>query len=120
VAVAITETYLHHADPHQPDVDVEEGLHHVGRLIEKITQCNEVEFTLAFDGENEIDRNNLTLLQEELERMVLTLSDPARLNEISLTCDPDVFLEVLMGNICSSILGFQAWVQKTKMPGPTS
>jgi exonuclease III len=114
VAVAATETYLHHADPHQPDVDVEEGLQHVGRLIEKIMQCNEVEFKLAFDGENETDRNILKLLQEELESMVLTLPDPGRLNEISLTCDPDIFLEVLMGNIRNSILSFQAWVQKTK------
>jgi hypothetical protein len=114
VAVAVTETYLHHADPHQPDVDVGEGLLHVGRLITKIMQCNEVEFKLAFDGENEADRNNLKLLQEELDHMVLTLPEPARLNEISLICDPDIFLEVLMGNIRNSVLSFQAWVQKIK------
>jgi hypothetical protein len=42
VAAAAAETYLHHADPDQADVDIPEGLAHVGRLIEKILQCNEL------------------------------------------------------------------------------
>jgi hypothetical protein len=114
VAVAVTETYLHHADQHQPDVDLQEGLHHISRLISKIKQCNEVEFNIAFNGDNQVDCDNLLVYQDELDILVSTLPDPARLNEIILTCNHDTFLEVLMGNIRNSILSFQAWVQKIK------
>jgi hypothetical protein len=106
VAVAVTETYLHHADQHQPDVDLEEGLQHISRLISKIKQCNEVEFNIAFNGDNQVDCDNLSVYQDELDTMVLTLPDPARLNEIILTCNHDTFLVVLMGNIRNSILSF--------------
>jgi hypothetical protein len=53
VATTAAETYLQHAVPEQADVNTEEGQLHVGRLINCITQCNELEFKLAFEGDSE-------------------------------------------------------------------
>jgi hypothetical protein len=114
VATAVVETYLQHADIHQEDVDVDQGVLHVGRLIEKITQCNNIEFKIYFDNTGTNYATEYDIVTIELYYLVDTLPDPERLNEISVTCDPDTFLEVLMGNIRNALLGFQAWLQKTK------
>jgi hypothetical protein len=39
---AAAETYLQHAVRDQADVDIEAGLDHVGRLISKLLQCNDI------------------------------------------------------------------------------
>jgi hypothetical protein len=52
---------------------------------------------------------------QELYRLLESLPEPHHFNEIELMCAPDVFLEVLMGNIRNSLLSFQAWIQKVKM-----
>jgi hypothetical protein len=114
VATAVVETYLQHADVHQEDVDIDQGLLHVGRLIEKITQCNNIEFNIYFDNTGTDYATEYDRASNELHYLVDTLPDPERLNEISVTCDPDIFLEVLMGNIRNALLSFQAWLQKTK------
>jgi hypothetical protein len=114
VATTAAETYLQHAVPEQEDVDTEEGLLHVGRLINCITQCNELEFKLAYEGDSELDRDRLRTCENELALLVNTLPDPQCLNEISLTCNPDVFLETLMGNIRNTLNSFQAWQKKVK------
>jgi hypothetical protein len=115
LATAVAETYLEHAVREQQDVDVQEGLLHIGRLIEKISQCNELEFKANFES----DPNNYSIelddRMQELYRLLESLPEPHHFNEIELMCAPDVFLEVLMGNIRNSLLSFQAWIQKVKM-----
>ena len=107
-------TYLHHAVPDQEDVDVEEGLRHVSRLISCIAKCNELEFNYAINSTPIDNRNELAENEDELRYLVNTLPDPERLNEILLTCEADVFLDVLMGNIRNTLIGFQAWLNKLK------
>jgi hypothetical protein len=114
VETATAETYLQHADRNQPDLDLEEGLLHVGRLINKIKTCNDIEFEIAFRSGNPDLVRNLDHEREELCALVDTLPDPERLNEITLTCDPDIFLEILMGNIRNSLISFQAWMIKVR------
>jgi exonuclease III len=114
VAAAAAETYLHHADPDQADVDIPEGLAHVGRLIEKNLQCNEKEFSLAISGSDNNDTATLQQCESELLGIVDSLPVPERFNEIILNCAPDVFLDVLMGNIRNSLISFQAWITKIK------
>jgi hypothetical protein len=114
VAAAAVETYLQHAVQDQPDVDVDEGLEHIGRLIAKILQCNEIEFNLAMHGIPSTNDANLQACHEELYALVNTLPDPTRLNEIELSCAPDIFLDVLMGNIRNSLISFQAWINKVR------
>jgi hypothetical protein len=114
VAVAAAETHLQHAVRDQEDVDVKEGLLHVGRVINKINQCNELEFKIAFDDNANDCPRDLIMCNDELTGLVNTLPDPERFNDIVLSCNPDVFLEVLMGNIRNTIISFQAWHQKVK------
>jgi hypothetical protein len=94
VATSVAETFLHHAVPDQEDVDIEEGLRHVSRLISCIAKCNELEFNYAMNSipiENHVELGDN---EDELQYLVNTLPDPGRLNEIRLTCEPDVFLDV--------------------------
>jgi exonuclease III len=114
VATASAETYLQHAVRDQADVDVEAGLDHVGRLITKLLQCNDIEFNMALNGESVIERRALQDCEEELYLLVNTLPDPERLSDIVLSCTPDIFLDVLMGNIRNSLISFQAWCSKIK------
>jgi hypothetical protein len=48
------------------------------------------------------------------------MPDPDLLNDITLTCTPDSFLEVLMGNIRNTLISFQAWIKKIKSAKVTS
>jgi hypothetical protein len=43
-----------------------------------------------------IKKNQLITYSNELEYLVDTLPEAGRLNEISLTCNPDVFLEIYL------------------------
>jgi hypothetical protein len=115
LATAVAETYLVHAVRDQQDVDVQEGLLHIGRLIEKISQCNELEFNANFESDPHIYLVELDNKMQELYRLVESLPEPHHFREIELMCTPDIFLEVLMGNIRNSLLSFQAWIQKVKM-----
>jgi exonuclease III len=114
VETAAAETYLQHADRDQADLDLDEGLQHIGRLINAIKRCNDLEFEIAFGGDNPDLIRSLEAAREELYQDVDSLPDTGRLNEISLTCTPDVFLEILMGNIRNSLISFQAWIIKVR------
>jgi hypothetical protein len=81
VATAVVESYLQHAVEEQEDVDVREGLLHVGRLIEKIVQCNEIEFNMHFESDPGNYEHELAQKSTELDGLVNTLPDPQRLNE---------------------------------------
>jgi exonuclease III len=114
VSTSVIETYLHHAQEEQEDVDIQEGLLHVGRLINLISRCNELDFLIAFEGNSQEKTTDLQRCSDELTMLVNTLPDPDRLNDIILNCSPDIFLEVLMGNIRNSLIGFQTWHKKVK------
>jgi exonuclease III len=95
VSAAAVETYLQHAARDQPDVDIEEGLLDIGRLINKIKQANELEFEIAFRCPNDELSLQFRVCEEELNNLVNYLPDPSRLDDIILTCQPDTFLEIL-------------------------
>jgi hypothetical protein len=63
VATAVVETYLQHAVVDQQDVDIEEGLLHVGRLIAMIKKCNNIDFSLAFEGICEDKKKSIDYVQ---------------------------------------------------------
>jgi hypothetical protein len=61
--------------------------------------------------------NNIAALHQcesELSGLVDSLPVPEHFNEIILSCAPDVFLDVLMGNIRNSLISFQAWITKIR------
>jgi hypothetical protein len=114
VAVAAVETYLQHAVRDQPGLDREAGLLHVGHIVDLIRQANDIEFDMAFNNYTANNELRLADLNTEIEMEINDLPDPDLLNDISLTCNPDIFLEVLMSNIRNTLISFQAWVNKTK------
>jgi hypothetical protein len=69
---------------------------------------------MNFEPDPDRYMHEMDLCTSELDLLVNTLPDPERLNEIELTCTPDIFLEILMGNIRNSLISFQFWQQKVK------
>jgi hypothetical protein len=108
------ETYLHHAVRDQPGLDREASLQHVSRLVDLIRQANEIEFNMCFNGTNNLQEITLSGLNTEIELEVDLLPEPALLDDITITCNPDTFLEVLMGNVRNTLISFQAWISKIK------
>jgi exonuclease III len=112
VYTTVTETYLHHAVPDQPGLDIAEGLHHVARAVELIRQANDLDFDIAFNGSSNLKDMQLGGINAEIDLTVQEFPDPELLDDITLSCDPDIFLETLMGNICNTLISFQAWIVK--------
>jgi hypothetical protein len=108
----VTETYLHHAIPDQEGLDRDAGLQHVARVINLIRQANDLEFDLAFTGMCERKYLMLCGINTDIEMLISDYPDPELLDDISLTCTPDIFLETLMGNIRNTLISFQAWINK--------
>jgi exonuclease III len=113
IAVAAVETYLQHAVP-QPGLDIEEGLNVIANIINLIRRANDTEFEIYFSGfSNQLD-NILSGLDAEILMELEDLPEPEVLNNIVLSCNPDTFLEVLMGNIRNALISFQVWLKKAK------
>jgi hypothetical protein len=114
VATAAVETYLQHAVRGQDGLDLEAGLQHVASVIRLITQANDLEFDIAFEGSTDLKVLTLAGIQAEINLSVEDYPDPDLLNDIELSCTDDVFLEVMMGNIRNVLISFQAWLNKAK------
>jgi hypothetical protein len=126
VAAAAADTYLAHATPGQPDPrdgpqhvfnrageDLIEGQKVVvGQLLSAINSYNNKKQQIETEGENNLFVLKLAALNTEIKDLRERLWDPATYGRLSLTCDDDVFLEVLMGNIKGSVVSFQSWVRK--------
>jgi hypothetical protein len=69
---------------------------------------------MCFNGTNNFQEMMLSGLNTEIELEVDLLPEPALLDDITITCNPDIFLEVLMSNVRNTLISFQAWISKTK------
>ncbi len=126
VAAAAADTYLAHATPGQPDPrgepqyvfhiageDLIEGQKAiVGQLLAAINNHNNKKQKIETEGTNNLLELELATLNMEIRDLREHLWDPETYGKLSLTCDDDVFLEVLMGNIKGSVVSFQSWVKK--------
>jgi hypothetical protein len=110
----VVETYLQHAVRGQEGLDLDAGLHHVAEVIRSIKQANEIEFDIAFSGSTELKLLNLDGINAGINQLVDDFPDPDLLDDIQISCEQDIFLEVLMGNIRNVLISFQAWLQKIK------
>jgi hypothetical protein len=54
---------------------------------------------MCFNGTNNFQEMMLSGLNTEIELEVDLLPEPALLDDITITCNPDIFLEVLMSNV---------------------
>jgi hypothetical protein len=114
VATAVVETYLQHAVRGQEGLDLAAGLQHTSATISLIKQANDLEFEIAFSGGDVMNNYSLANLNSEVNSLVDEYPEPDLLDDIQVTCAPDIFLEVLMGNIRNVLISFQVWIQKIK------
>jgi Reverse transcriptase (RNA-dependent DNA polymerase) len=115
VATAAVETFLQHADPELVDPEqTQVSLRLIGEIINKIMQANELEFEIAFEGE--IRGRDLILagINTEINMLIEDLPDPVTLDTLSLTCNADTFMEILMNNIRNALISFQTWIKKVR------
>jgi hypothetical protein len=76
-----------------------------------LRDINDLDFEIELSGPEGRDARRRELI-DELAAAVTNLPDPAELNNLILTCDNDIFLEVLMNNIKNDILNLQSWSRK--------
>jgi hypothetical protein len=114
VQCAVAESYLQHADPQQPNIDIEVGLREIGLLISEIRTANELELELKENSEDVLLQHNYEAAMSSIKERIENFPDPAEFNAMSLTCDADVFLEVLMSNVRNTIISFQTWIKNAK------
>jgi len=111
IQAAVIDCYLNHAVP-APGLDIERGLQEVGLFFGLLRDINDIELELELNGnDNLLELRKQGLITELTDRSG-TLPDPETLNNLALSCDDDVFFEVLVGNIKNSILSLQAWYKK--------
>jgi exonuclease III len=114
VATAAVETYLQHAQQGQEGLVLEEGLMHIGNIIDTIHRANDLEFDIFFLGMTPERELQLSGLNAEVNLLVDDLPVPEQLNSLVLGCNDDTFLEILMGNIRNAIISFQTWIKKVR------
>ncbi len=86
----------------------------VGTLINLLKEYNDIVERKVVDKSNQhlefllAGKNTEIIAQRDL------IWDIDRYSSLSLTCDPDYFLEALASNIKGSVISFQTWVRKTE------
>jgi len=112
ILAATMDTYIAHADPVQPHLDLDVGRYQVGRLNILIREINDLEYQLYLNGPDNLIDIQIAANIAEIRLLKSDFPPPEDLNLIALTCESDFFLEVLMGNIKDSIISFQSWQKK--------
>jgi hypothetical protein len=114
VTCTTVETYLQHADLARQDLDLDAALRDVGAVISTIREINDLEFEIMFTGTTEFLELQLAGKITDLNEKIENFPDSAYLDELILTCDYDIFLEVLMSNIRNALISFQTWIRKVE------
>jgi hypothetical protein len=125
VAAAAADTYLAHAVPGQRDPrEAPQHVFHeapqdpvtaqkviVGQLLSAIANYNNKRLVIEREGTNNLLELELSALDAEIRELKGRLWDSETYGRLELTCDDDVFLEVLMSNIKGNVISFQSWVK---------
>jgi hypothetical protein len=114
VQCAVAESYLQHAAPNQPVIDIEVGLREVGFLVEEIRAANDMELELLNSATDQNLQHNYEAVLASIRERLENFPDPDELNTIVLNCDGDIFLEVLMSNVRNTLISFQTWLKNVK------
>ena len=77
-----------------------------------LREINDLKYEICMHGNDPPLEMQLAGKKQELLEQKAHLPTPEQLDELSLTCGDDIFLEVLMGAIRSSLISFQSWVRK--------
>ena len=119
IAGAVFDTYAAHLNPNFQGVNSVELELKVGQLLSTIKEINDIDYVLAGGGEGTRDPTHilLTSRKDKIDSLVFLLSTLPTADELALyelSCNDDVFLEVLMGNIKNSLVSFQSFLRKIK------
>jgi hypothetical protein len=128
VAAAVSDTYLSHARAGQPLLGIVLPPQHVFRaddgdpllnqkvivatLMRTINEYNDLCMTFETQGPNRVLELQIAGKQTEIRELREQLWDDDILARLELTCDSDVFLEVLLSNVKGAVISFQVWVKK--------
>ena len=77
-----------------------------------LREINDIEYIICLHGTDPQQELLLAGKKQELRELKDQLPTPEQLDELTLTCEDDTFLEVLMGSIRSSLISFQSWARK--------
>ena len=113
VTAATVDCYLQHADmDNNPGIDINQGKLEIGVFLNTLRSINDSELDIKLNGSTDNKQIILLGLITELRMLKDNLPTPDQLSCISLTCDDNVFLEVLMSFIKGAVISFQTWYWK--------
>jgi hypothetical protein len=106
---SITDTYLNHSEPDTPNLlNYKNSL---GRVFQSIREINRLDWRSQLEGEHHLAAER-ELLALQLAREAEALPGIETLNDFNLTTTPDIFFEILCGNLKNELLGFQGYLIK--------
>jgi exonuclease III len=128
VAAAVADTYLAHArvdkqiygrvlpqqlvfreDEPNP-LDAQKVI--VGNLIRAIAQANDISLEIETNGNSALLELHLAGKLTTIRELHESVWDDNAFSNLDLTCEGDVFLEVLLSNVKGAVISFQSWVRK--------
>ena len=110
---AAVDCYLQHADiNNNPWTDINQGKVEIGVFLNTLHNIDDAEFDIKLNGVTDIKQNNLLGLLAEMRMQMEDLPSADQLSLLNLTCDHNIFLEVLMGSIKNAVISFQSWAWK--------
>jgi len=109
VAAATMDTYLQHslAPAQHAELKIQ-----VGNLLSLLKTINDKEMDIARNGNDPLNQLTLAGLLTQLNEGKELYLQPDQLSNIDLSCEDDIFFEVLVGNIKNSLISFQAFQKK--------
>ncbi len=115
IKFAVNDSFLSHLCPYTHGALINELSNLVGNLAYMIHEINDIEAKMLLKPANVTE---LTRLYNNKMRDIVEISEHLPTNifyeNVTLTCDWDVFLEVMLGNIKNEIISFQSWSRKAK------
>jgi hypothetical protein len=128
VAAAVADTYLAHARVDQQiygrvlpqqlvfrgdepnPLDAQKVI--VGNLIRAIAQANDISLEIETNGNSALLDLQLAGKLTTIRELRESVWDDNAFSNLELTCEGDVFLEVLLSNVKGAVISFQSWVKK--------
>ena len=109
ILAATVDCYLNHSAAHP---NLAQAKEEVGLFLSVLHDINNLEYSICLHGTNPQDELLLAGKNQELTQIKDILPTPEQLDALPLSCSDDIFLEVLMGSIKSSLISLQSWTRK--------
>jgi len=109
----VTDTYLQHIDrAANRDFDIDHLLTQTGRFMQTCREYNDKKADIYLNGQTDLRDMELAGKKRDLDEQSEGFLSPENLDQLVLTANPDVFLEVLVNNIKNGVYSLQQWEKK--------